>query len=247
MTQRTFQIEHEWCMIHCPEKPNGFAVMILGDQQHFVEENQSFWTQNIGRAKMIEELTSNGYTVFYSNLYGKNWGSTKAAELAQTLYHLIMKQEILNEKIHVIAEGMGALAAIELITMMKGEIRSVSLISPCLSLKKHVEQEKEKKFFYKRIVQELINSHEINENQIEELLKTQEGNLEKLAEAIFPMVIIKFVERSRYDGQQELINQTIQKRKDAGLPISFHYLLPEKRTLIPRKMLKEFHHSELDL
>lgn len=43
--------DQQWCMLHYPKRPNGFAVLILGDQQHYVHENSSVWIENTGRAK----------------------------------------------------------------------------------------------------------------------------------------------------------------------------------------------------
>ncbi len=108
MNQRLFQLEHEWCMIHYPERPNGFAVMILSDHHHYVDEKSSFWSQHETRNLWIQELNANGYIVYYSNLYGANWGSDQAARLAKRLYQQVKRTEIINEKIHILAEGMGS-------------------------------------------------------------------------------------------------------------------------------------------
>lgn len=48
-----------------------FAIFIIGDQQHYVNEESSFWIDNIGRKQMIERLTQAGYFVYYSNLFEK--------------------------------------------------------------------------------------------------------------------------------------------------------------------------------
>ena len=68
-----------------------------------------------GKNLQIQSLLKEGYTVFYSNLYGKNWGSEKAVKLAKRLYEHIIRSEIMNDKIHIIAEGMGALVALKLL------------------------------------------------------------------------------------------------------------------------------------
>ncbi|RLQ97207.1 alpha/beta hydrolase family protein [Falsibacillus albus] len=247
MMQRTFQIEHEWCMIHYPEKPNGFAVMIFGDVQHFVDEAQSFWTQNIGRKKMIQELTDSGYIVFYSNYGGRHWGSERAVELAHTLYHIVMKQEILNDKIHVLAEGMGAAAVPRLLNVMDHKIRSVVFIAPCLSLKSHVEQEQEKKFYYKKLVSELSSSYQVDKSLVMDKIIQHEQETKVLHDTHCPLSIISLVERSRYESQQEYIKCLYHFRLERKLPITIQYLLPEKRVLMTRKVLKLLQMNEADL
>lgn len=42
-------------------------------------------------------------------------GAEKAVTYAKQLIHSVLKQEILNPKIHILAEGMGALVADELL------------------------------------------------------------------------------------------------------------------------------------
>ena len=102
----TFLFDQQWCMLHYPKRPNGFAVLILGDQQHYVHENSSVWIENTGRAKMIDQLLEAGYTVFfYSNLFGKNWGNRQAVDHAYNLYQIIMRKEILNKKFIYLQKG----------------------------------------------------------------------------------------------------------------------------------------------
>ncbi|WP_235848468.1 alpha/beta hydrolase family protein [Litchfieldia alkalitelluris] len=161
MYSRFFQQDEEWCAFHIPHKPNGFAVFILGDKNSYVDNQSSFWLQNYGRYQMIKYLLDDGYTVFYSNLYGRNWGSQKAVSLALTVYHLIMKEEILNKKVHILAEGMGTLIAFELMNQHSEIIRSVALMNPCISLERHLVDEKQHKFFYKNLVQEIIKAYQL--------------------------------------------------------------------------------------
>ncbi|HJV15917.1 MAG TPA: hydrolase, partial [Bacillales bacterium] len=120
MENRNFQLGNEWNIIYYPEKPTGFGILIIGDERHFVDESKSFWQQNEGKLSIIKVLKESGYTIFSSNLYGKNWGSEKAIELAERLYQHVIRNEIINGKIHIIAEGMGALVAIKLMEKLKG-------------------------------------------------------------------------------------------------------------------------------
>ncbi|OCA84272.1 hydrolase [Bacillus sp. FJAT-27225] len=165
MENRHFQLENEWSAIYYPEKPTGFGVMVFGDERHFVNGKTSFWKQNTGKRQILSALKGAGYTLFTSNFHGKHWGSTKAVLLASTLYSYVMKNEILNGKIHILAEGMGALAALKFAKEMEGQIRSIVLINPILSLKLHLEQEKEHKFFYKKVLFEIAKAYEVDSKE----------------------------------------------------------------------------------
>ncbi|MBR8646232.1 hypothetical protein KEH51_27745 [[Brevibacterium] frigoritolerans] len=97
----------------------------------------------------MEYLKEYGYTLFSSNFHGANWGSPKALDLSLNLYILFMKKEIVNQRVHILAEGTGALLALKLMNELGNKIRSVVLIDPVFSLKAQLEKEKENKFFYK--------------------------------------------------------------------------------------------------
>lgn len=168
INQRFFKIEDEWNVVHLPERPNGFAILIVGDRNHYVEGSTSLWIQNPERFQLIEKLRENGYTIFYSNLFGRHWGSPKAVHLLKRIYHIMIRNEILNEKIHIITEGMGALAVLKLMNEMESCLRSVSMLSPCIDLKGFMETEKKNKLFYKRFLKELSSAYQINEKLVEE-------------------------------------------------------------------------------
>jgi hypothetical protein len=161
-----FYLEQEPCVIHLPEQPNGFGILVLGDYNYFVENGTSLWMQHAGKARLLEDLRKQGYTIFSSNLYGRHWGAEKAVRLAKRLYHVVMKKEILNEKIHIIAEGMGALVALEMMHSMPEFIRSAVMFNPCLDLHVHLNLEKEHKFFYKRLMRELQSAYEVTEDKV---------------------------------------------------------------------------------
>ncbi|WP_232284421.1 hypothetical protein [Bacillus timonensis] len=144
-----FKLDTEWSALHLPKRPNGFAVLIIGDKTNFVEKDTSYWIQNYARSQILEYLKDQGYTVFYSNLYGANWGNPASVKLAAQLYHIIMKREILNRRIHVLAEGMGALTAMQLNEKLEGAIRSMAFLNPCIDLVAHIENEKNISFFIK--------------------------------------------------------------------------------------------------
>ncbi|WP_026676116.1 hypothetical protein [Fictibacillus gelatini] len=169
--ERFFNVDGQWNVIHLPKKPSGFGVMILGDLNHFVDEKTSLWKQN-ERLWLIQHLRNRGYTCFYSNLYGRNWGSPKAITLAKRLYHHVIKSEILNPKIHLLAEGMGALVALKLMEEMQGNIRSCLLINPCLDLKGHFYQMKLNRLFYKQTVKEIGAAYGIANKNVEPFVET---------------------------------------------------------------------------
>lgn len=98
ITERFFQMDSEWNVVHLPYKPNGFLVFIFGDRNHFVGEDSSFWLQHYGRNQLLTSLRNKGYTLVNSNLFGRHWGSEKAVAYAKQLIHYVFKQEILNEK-----------------------------------------------------------------------------------------------------------------------------------------------------
>lgn len=177
ITERFFQLETEWNVVHLPTKPNGFGILILGDRTDFVEKNSSFWHQNYGRHQFIKDLMNKGYTLFHSNLYGCNWGSPRAVTMAKQLYHLILKKEILNQKIHILSEGMGGLTALQLMETVPDNIRSVAMLNPCLDLKVHLEKEREHKFFYKRLVKEISLAYGTDEKKLHSLNLPSMDNL----------------------------------------------------------------------
>ncbi|WP_379969982.1 alpha/beta fold hydrolase [Ectobacillus sp. sgz5001026] len=177
IVERFFTLENEPCVIHLSDRPNGFGILLLGDYNHFVDNRTSLWMQHNGKAKLLNALVRKGYTIFTSNLYGRHWGSNAAVTLAKRLYHVVMKKEILNENIHIIAEGMGALVALQIMHNNPSYIRSAVLINPCLHLPRHIELEREHKFFYKRLLRELTIAYQSEDNMIQAISsKTFQNN-----------------------------------------------------------------------
>ncbi|WP_110114565.1 alpha/beta hydrolase [Bacillus sp. CGMCC 1.16541] len=170
--RRFFSLDNQWSVVHVPEKPNGFGVLILGDKDHFVESSTSLWIQHAGRSQLVTYLQDQGYTVFYSNLYGRHWGSLKACRLAKQLYHLMMKQEILNKRIHILAEGMGALIALQLMESGEDSIRSVAFLNPCIDFHAHVRYEKANKLFYRQMMKELSQAYEVERKKVDHVIAT---------------------------------------------------------------------------
>jgi hypothetical protein len=237
MENRNFQMDTEWNIIHYPEKPTGFGILIIGDEKHFVDDNKSFWTQNEGRLAIINYLKEKGYTIFSSNLYGRNWGSESAVELAHSVYQHVLRCEILNSKIHILAEGMGALVAVRLLEKMKGQIRSVILLNPIISLKHHLVQEKEHKFFYKKVMRELEAAYQRGQLELENDIFNREDfiNLEFGA----PIKIIHVLSGGKSYNQSKVYQQILTKAE-----INPTYILPEKKQRLGQIMVNFFNSHE---
>ncbi|WP_040204524.1 alpha/beta fold hydrolase [Neobacillus jeddahensis] len=237
MENRNFQMDTQWNIIHYPEKPTGFGILIIGDERHFVDESKCFWTQNEGKLAIINQLKAAGYTIFSSNLYGRNWGSESAIELAQRLYHHVIRSEILNNKIHILAEGMGALVALRLMDKMKDRIRSVILLNPILSIKHHLEQEKEHKFFYKKLIKELSLAHKMDQKTIESTIFSMNDFVH--LEFDCPVKIIQVLSGGKSYTQSKLYQQIIKPSE-----INPTYILPEKKPQLGKIFIKFFNNHE---
>ncbi|CAH2713495.1 hypothetical protein BACCIP111895_00631 [Neobacillus rhizosphaerae] len=237
MENRNFQMDTQWNIIHYPEKPTGFGILIIGDERHFVDDSKCFWTQNEGKLDIIDQLKEEGYTIFSSNLYGRNWGSESAVELAKSLYQHVIRSEILNNKIHILAEGMGALVAIRLMENMKKNIRSVILLNPILSLKHHLEQEKEHKFFYKKIMKELSTAHRMNLLELENNIFSMEESVN--LEYDFPVKIIHVLAGGKSYNQSKQYHRIINTSK-----FNPTFILQEKKQQLGKIFIKYFSSHE---
>ncbi|MDQ0198169.1 hydrolase [Neobacillus ginsengisoli] len=238
MENRNFQMDTEWNIIHYPEKPTGFGILIIGDERHFVDENKCFWSQNEGKLAIINQLKETGYTIFSSNLYGRHWGSESAVELAQKLYHHVIRSEILNNKIHILAEGMGALIAVKLMEKMKGNLRSVILLNPILSLKHHLEQEKEHKFFYKKVMKEIAVSYHKEQGKLESDIFSMEDSV--TLDFGISVKICHVLSGGKAYNQSKLIQKMVGNIDK----IETSYILPEKKQQLGRMIIKFFKSHE---
>ncbi|MCM3767535.1 hydrolase [Neobacillus niacini] len=237
MESRSFQMDTQWNIIYYPEQPTGFGILVIGDERHYVDEGKCFWTQNEGKQTIIKDLKESGYTIFSSNLYGRHWGSENAVELAQRLYHYIIRNEIINHKIHILAEGMGALAALRLMDKMKDHIRSVVLLNPILSLKHHLDQEREHKFFYKKLIRELIAAYQMDQQELEKSITGMEDVI-KLDDGC-PIKIIHVLSGGR------LYNQSKQYHKLIGTAnLQPTIILPEKKQQIGKMCVSFYKNHE---
>ena len=242
MKSRSFQLDNEWNMIHYPDRPKGFGILIIGDERHFVDEKSSFWIQNEGKAAFITALQEAGYTIFYSNLYGRHWGSDAAVKLAKRLYEYVFRTEIINRKIHLIAEGMGALAAMKLFKEMEEDLRSVVLLNPVLSLKEQLLTEKEHVFFYKRMLKELSRSYGIEKGQVLEKIQAMEEAFQICPR--IPVKIFHVLAGRRAYKLSEGLKKITSQWKEADAPVTVRYYVPEKKPQIPFDVIKFFSKHE---
>jgi pimeloyl-ACP methyl ester carboxylesterase len=198
---RFIRIEEQWNVIYLPERPNGFAVFLLGDNSMLVEEKTSDWEQHPEKHLFLKNLLSRGYTVIASSLFDRHWGSPKAFRLLEQLYHLVLKREILNRKVHLFAEGTGALLAIRWMNTLSNRIRSCYFVNPCFSLNEYFLQEQENKLYFKRFIKELAESYEQSVNEID---SNWVGTItpELAAERIPPLSIHCHMQEKRFPLQK---------------------------------------------
>lgn len=224
--ERYFTIDDQWCVLHLPEKPNGFGVLVIGDVNHYVDEDTALWTQHTERQRMLATLLDEGYTVFYSHLYGRNWGSPDAVELAKQLVSVVMRKETLNEKVHLLAEGMGGLTAVRMIEDVPEYVRSAAMINPCLDLHAHLKKEQETRLFYKRLSHEIADAYHVSNDKVEETVSRAPG-LEKNRSTV-PSKIWHATNRTSY-GADEHSRPYEQIKQKAKAPITLTFHLPEKQ------------------
>ncbi|SDB82513.1 hypothetical protein [Shouchella lonarensis] len=130
-------VDLDGCTNRCllPERPNGFAIFFFAD--HGIDRELP-----LNRCEpLLKCLLKAGYTVFTSSLYGAHWGSKRAVLHTKRLLHMFLKQETVNRRIFLLAEGAGALVAKQLLYESGIELRAVALLNPTLSLKSYFEQE----------------------------------------------------------------------------------------------------------
>lgn len=241
ITKRLFQLESEWNIIHYPYKPNGFGVFIFGDKTHFVDGETSFWQQHYGRNQLLSILLDAGYTVFTSNLYGANWGSPKALSLAQKIYHIIMKKEILNERVHILCEGMGALIAKDFMKLSNEKIRSVAMFNPCLNLQAHLEKERENMFFYKRLTKEIAQAYEMDPKKVKDHLFQTRFDSTRI-----PVHIWQRMNSITYPYQDHSkIYEDFRSKEGSPINLTFH--LADNQYRLNHSVVKFFKENEKNL
>ncbi|MBS2968368.1 hypothetical protein J9317_06300 [Metabacillus sp. KIGAM252] len=232
---RFFQYESEWTVIHTPYQPNGFGILILGDKNHFVDGQTSFWMQHLGRKQLLAALRKAGFTLIQSNLHGSHWGSPKAGDLAEKLLHLFPKKEIINDKVHLLAEGTGALAALELMERSPERLRSIGLFNPCLDLQSYINDEKMNKLFYKRLTREIAAAYEIDVKELEHYSFRSINQLESTV----PVKIWDRMSGTPFPYQKHS-KAFEEQRKEEGYPIELILHLGEQPYRIHQSVIKYF-------
>lgn len=240
MNYRIFTLNNELCIIHYPYKPNGFGVLINGGKEQYVEQNKSNWLDNYNRRNILEALMAEGYTVFYSNFGKEHMGNERSIEQVKDLYEYVKRTEILNEKIHIIAEGTGALIASNLLENKAGMIRSIVFINPIFSLNWLLDLLKNQPFMYKRALKVIADAYSIHEDQCEKLIKKKDGKviLHKL-----PYIIIHILEHGIQDNEWIQLYKRHFKNDIGNIQV----LLPEKRSRILYYAKQLFKEAEIVL
>ncbi len=239
INQKTFQLNKEWTTIFYPEQPSGFAVMLLGGEKHYINEKANYWLDHPGKKQMLEYLLNRGYTVFSSYLSGTHWGNAEAAELAIEMYAFFIRKEIVNERIHIIAEGTGALLLDTICHKLKGKVRSIVLLNPILSVKKSYEKEEINKFFVKKMKNELYEAYQLNDQTFKEWM---EKKSDMTIGTDIPVSIVHVLEKLEsnlpYKYKSFIDNHPLSEIK---------YITPEKRYIIPYQINSFFKKHEKDL
>lgn len=226
---RSFQYGGQWNIIYYPKKPSGFSVFIIGDHHHFVENQDSYWLHHPGRLQLLEQLQRSGYTAFSSNLSREDWDYKKSALFAKSLYYMIMKSEILNENIHIFAEGKGALTALKLLQELQEQVRSVVFLNPCFTINRRENQ--------KVIHDQAYNKMSLRgrETTVRKINPIQTEN--KLAADLKLSIPIKIIHViGDEDTKARSLYRKIQKINKGETEII--HLSPEKRYKVPSETLR---------
>ena len=239
INQKTFQLNKEWTTIFYPEQPSGFAIMLLGGDKHYINEKANFWLDHPGKKQMLEYLLKRGYTVFSSHSSGAHWGNAEAADLATEMYAFFIRKEIVNERIHIIAEETGALVLDKICKKLKDKVRSVVLINPILSVKQSYEKEEENKFFFKKMKKELYQAYQLNDDTFTEWMeKKQDITLGKDMPVLIVHVLDKLESNFPIKYQSFIDHHPLSQIK---------YITPEKRYIIPYQISSFLKKHEKDL
>lgn len=228
--RRFFQLDEQGCIVHVPERPNGFALFLIGDGDHFVNEQTSFWLEHPGRRQWLEDWLERGYTVFSSHLYCWHWGSPKAVRLARQLIYSVLKSEIVNQRIYIVAEGMGALVALQLLGAMPSQIRAVAMINPCLDVRAQLDYEQEHPFVYRRMVREIATAYGLKEEEVPEAVPSLFLSPHDVPVTIWQLAGVSPYPSALHSRKYEQWMKTTNNR------VRVVYELPEKRRQLARQI-----------
>ena len=222
MELRRFVLNGEPCIIHYPERPNGFAILLLANLHEFLpSQGEHYWQRQETRRKMLDAFLARGYTVYFSNCFGQHMGKEAAFKLARDLYEYVKRTEILNDRIHIIAENLGAKLALRFLENNPEALRSIVFLNPLFSLRWQGELLKEQPFVYQRFLQEVAKAYQCPEEESETLI---------LKEPLFvtvdhcPYKIIHILKNGMYDEKWVRMYQQYLTGQGPAL----HMLLREK-------------------
>ena len=179
-----------------------------------------------------------GYTLFHSNLYGNHWGSPRSVTMAKQLYHLVMKKEILNQRIHLLIDGMGGLTGLQLMQEIPEKIRSVAMMNPCLDLQAHLENEKEHKFFYKRLIKEISAAYGVDPRIVSSLNLPTLNTISNIPVRIWQKT------NSTVYSPQDHSKKYEEMRNKAEHPIQLIYHLGDNLYRINQSIIRFFKENE---
>ncbi|WAA08664.1 hypothetical protein [Fervidibacillus albus] len=239
MKYRLFLLNNHYCMIHYPEKPNGFGVLILGDKDQYVDENGSNWMNNENKSLILQSLLQKGYLLFYPDLSFNHLGNDEAIELAKMIYEYVKRREIMNHQIHIISEGVGALLLPSFLADKQRYVRSILFINPVFSLDLLKEQVKDQPFLYRKFIQDVREAYNLNEEEWERIINDRKR---KIVHFDLPFMIVHILQHGMKDEKwiknyKKLFGETEQ----------IHVLLPEKRHALNKYAIDLFKKAEHDL
>lgn len=240
MNFRIFTLNDQYCIIHYPEKPNGFGVLVIGGEEKYVDKQSSNWLSNNARQKILQSFLDDGYTVYYTNFNYRHMGNKQSVEQVASLYEFIKRTEILNERVHIIAEGIGTLIAMDLLKNKREMVRSILFINPIFSIQWMISILKDQPFLYKKTIKDLSSAYNISEESCEKNIK----NLKVTSFTItYPFVIIHILEH----GIQDALWTQLYKKYFSKYNENIYVILPEKRSRIAYYAKNLFMQAEAQL
>lgn len=239
MDYRIFSLNKEYCIIHYPKKPNGFGILLIGPGTYDIQEG-NLRIVNQHRKYLIEDLCNEGYTVFFTNLDNNHLGNSVALEQVKDLYEHVKRNEILNEKIHLIAEDVGALLVKPFLNEKQHFVRSIIFINPVFSLKWIIDDTLNQPFLFKKLLHDLKKTYHLSDEECEKFIKNQQNEFIYLTT---PYKIIHILGHGKRDEEQ------INRYQQMIRPISdrIQVVFPEKQYKISTIALKLFKEAEKQL
>jgi hypothetical protein len=111
------------------------------------------------------------------------------------------------------------------------------LINPILSLKFHLEQEKEHKFFYKNLIRELTSAYQIEENELISMVYNTDTFIK--LDFDIPVKIIHVLSGGKSYNQSKQYQHILNMTK-----ITPYFIVPEKKQQLGKIIIKFFFNHE---